>query len=209
LREATSALEFAGMQISPMQGHFMQMLVRLTGARRIIEVGTFTGYSTLCMALALPEDGELVALDVSQEWTAIGRRHWARAGVDGKIDLRLAPAVESLDGLIADGRAGQFDLAFIDADKSGYPDYWERALVLLRPGGAIAADNALFSGRVLPDVSDDELLAARAHLPEERQQSALAAVHALRRFNETIRHDDRVDHAMTPIGDGITLAVKR
>jgi predicted O-methyltransferase YrrM len=191
LREETAALPAAGMQISPEQGQFMALLVRLMGARRCLEVGVFTGYSSLVVALALPEDGRIVACDVSEKWTAIARNYWRAAGVDHKIDLRLAPAVATLDELIAQGESGTFDLAFIDADKASYLDYYERALALLRPGGLIMVDNTLWDGRVVdPEVSDADTV-------------------AIRHFNETVHADQRVDMSLLPIGDGLTLARKR
>jgi predicted O-methyltransferase YrrM len=191
LREETAALPAAGMQISPEQGQFMALMVRLMGARRCLEVGVFTGYSSLVVALALPEDGRIVACDVSEKWTAVARTYWQAAGIDHKIDLRLAPAVATLDVLIAQGHSGTFDLAFIDADKASYLDYYERALTLLRPGGLIMVDNTLWDGRVIdPEVSDADTV-------------------AIRHFNETVHADQRVDVSLLPVGDGLTLARKR
>ncbi len=193
LREETQRElgRWSAMQVSPEQGAFMALLIRLTGARRAIEVGTFTGYSALRVAEALPADGRLVACDVSAEWTAIGRRHWAAAGVADKIDLKLAPAVETLDALIARGQSGTFDFAFIDADKENYDAYYERCLTLLRPGGALAIDNVLWGGRVADAAVTDP------------------ATVAIRALNEKVREDGRVQAAMLPVGDGLTLAVKR
>jgi predicted O-methyltransferase YrrM len=191
LREATAPLAMARMQISPEQGQFFQLLIELTGARRCIEVGVFTGYSALCVAMALPPEGKLIACDVSDEWTSIGRPFWEEAGVAGKIDLRLAPAVETLDALLAQGQAGSFDFAFIDADKSNYDAYYERLLQLLRPGGLIAIDNVLWGGRVIdPEAQDEDTVALRA-------------------LNQKIHGDQRVTVSMVPIGDGLTLARKR
>jgi predicted O-methyltransferase YrrM len=191
LREETAALSSAGMQISPEQGQFMALMVRLMGARRCLEVGVFTGYSSLVVALALPEDGRIVACDVSEKWTAVARTYWQAAGIDHKIDLRLAPAVATLDVLIAQGHSGTFDLAFIDADKASYLDYYERALTLLRPGGLIMVDNTLWDGRVIdPEVSDADTV-------------------AIRHFNETVHADQRVDVSLLPVGDGLTLVRKR
>jgi predicted O-methyltransferase YrrM len=191
LREETLALPRASMQISPEQGQLMALLVRLVGARRIVEVGTFTGYSALAMALALPADGQLIACDVSAEWTAIARRYWAEAGVAERIALRLAPAVETLDALIAAGDAGTFDLAFIDADKENSLNYYERVLTLLRTGGIVLIDNVLWGGSVAdPQRVDADTTAIRA---------LNAAVHA----------DARVDMSLVPIGDGLTVARKR
>ena len=179
------------MQVSPEQGAFMRWLVRLLGARRTLEVGTFTGYSALVVAEALPDDGQLIACDVSEEWTAIGRPFWERAGVAHKIDLRLKPAVDTLDELIDAGEAGSFDFAFIDADKANYDAYYERCLILLRRGGVIGIDNVLWGGRVADERAQDE------------------DTRAIRALNLKVNADERVDAAMLPIGDGLTLAVKR
>ena len=179
------------MQVSPEQGAFMRWLVRLLGARRTLEVGTFTGYSALVVAEALPDDGQLIACDVSEEWTAIGRPFWERAGVAHKIDLRLKPAVDTLDELIDAGEAGSFDFAFIDADKANYDAYYERCLTMLRRGGVIGIDNVLWGGRVADERAQDE------------------DTRAIRALNLKVNADERVDAAMLPIGDGLTLAVKR
>lgn len=191
LREATAELPDAGMQSAPEQAQFMAFLVELIGARRILEIGTFTGYATLAMALALPEDGRITALDVNDDWTAIGRRHWREAGVAERIDLRLGLASENLDALVAEGQAGSFDLVFIDADKKSYDIYYERALVLVRVGGLILLDNVLWGGRVA-DVSD-----------HSRQTEILRAI------NAKIHRDARVSTSLLPIADGLTLARKR
>ncbi|MDX1434121.1 MAG: class I SAM-dependent methyltransferase, partial [Gammaproteobacteria bacterium] len=171
LRAETAGMERAGMQISPEQGQLMGLLVELMGARRALEIGVFTGYSALCVALALPADGRLTACDVNEEWTAMARRYWAEAGVAEKIDLRIAPAVDTLDALVRDGRAGYFDFAFIDADKVSYPAYYERCLTLVRAGGLIAIDNTLWQGRVIDerDQSDDTVTirALNAQLHED------------------------------------------
>jgi predicted O-methyltransferase YrrM len=190
LREETGRLPMAMMQITPEQGQLMALLVRLLQARRCLEVGTFTGYSALWVALALPADGRLTACDVSAEWTAIARRHWEQAGVADKIDLRLAPALETLDDLISQGESGRFDFAFIDADKSNYWNYYERTLCLLRPGGLIAIDNTLWSGR--PADADD--------------RDATTAV--IRDFNARLYRDRRVHISLLPVGDGLTLVWK-
>ena len=191
LREETASHPHANMQISADQGQFMGLLMHLIGAKRTIEVGVFTGYSSLSVALALPDDGHIIACDVNEEWTAVARRYWRDAGVEHKIDLRLRPALETLDGLIAAGEAGRFDFAFIDADKSNYQNYFDRALVLVRPGGLIAVDNVLWSGRVLDsDTKDKDTSAIRA-------------------FNEKLRSDDRVWVSMLPIRDGLTLACRK
>ena len=191
LREETRALPQGGMQISPEQGQFMALLVRIHGARRCLEIGTFTGYSALAVALALPADGKLLCCDVSAEFTAVARRYWQEAGVDRKIELRLGPALETLDRLLAQNRAGTYDFAFIDADKGNYDGYYERALRLVRPGGIVALDNVLWGGAVADPARTDPDTAA------------------LRALNEKIHADDRVEAAMLPIGDGLTLAVKR
>lgn len=191
LREETARMPEARMQISPEQGQFMQLIVELTSARRIIEIGTFTGYSSTVMALAMPEDGRIVCCDVSEKFTAIARRAWTNASVDGKIDLRIAPATETMDALLAGGARGTFDLAFIDADKSSYDAYYERSLELLRPGGVVMIDNVLWSGRVADASIED------------------ADTRALRALNGKILRDLRVTQSMLPIGDGLTLARKR
>jgi predicted O-methyltransferase YrrM len=188
LRERTSTMENARMQISPDEGAFLAMLVRLVPARRILEVGTFTGYSSTAMALAQDADGRILCCDVSREWTDIARQAWTDAGVADRVELRLAPAVETLDALLADGQGSRFDMAFIDADKANYDTYYERALQLVRPGGLIAIDNVLWSGRVA-DESDQD-----------------ADTQAIRALNEKIATDERVDLAMTPVADGVTLA---
>jgi caffeoyl-CoA O-methyltransferase len=191
LRAETARLPAAGMQVSPEQGQFMALLVRLLGARRCLEVGTFTGYSALACALALPPDGRLVTLDISAEWTTVARRHWLDAGVADRIDLRLGPAAGSLAALLAEGAADSFDFAFIDADKTGYDGYYELALQLVRPGGLIAFDNVLWSGRVAdPNAQDADTIALRA-------------------LNRKLHTDPRVDLSMLPIGDGLTLARRR
>ncbi len=191
LREETAKMPMGRMQISPEQGQFMSLLVRLMGARQTLEVGVFTGYSSLCIAQALPPDGRHVACDVSAEWTAIGQRYWEEAGVTDRIALRLAPAVMTLDALLAEGRENTFDFAFIDADKLSYDAYYERALRLVRPGGMIAVDNVLWGGSVA-DPSDQD---------EDTQ--------AIRALNDKIHRDPRVDMSLLPIGDGLTLALKR
>jgi predicted O-methyltransferase YrrM len=191
LREETAPLPLGRMQISPEQGQCMGLLMRLMDARMTIEVGVFTGYSSISVALALPDDGKIIACDVSEEWTSIARRYWHEAGVASKIDLRLRPALETLDALLAEGRAGAFDFAFIDADKSNYSNYYERCIKLVRPGGLIAIDNVLWHGDVInPAKQDEDTLEIRA-------------------FNERVSRDDRVWVSMLPISDGLTLAMKR
>lgn len=191
LRQETQAMPMGGMQVSPDQGQFMGLLVELIGAKRIVEVGTFTGYSSIAMALALPADGRLIACDVSDEFTSIARRYWQEAGVADKIELRLGPAVATLDGMLAAGEAGCFDMAFIDADKENYDAYYERCLQLLRPGGLILIDNVLWGGRPA-DVN-------------EQDESTVA----IRTLNAKIRADQRVTASLLSIGDGLTLARKR
>jgi predicted O-methyltransferase YrrM len=191
LREETAPMERATMQIGPEQGQLMALLVQLIGARNTLEIGTFTGYSALVVALALPPEGHVVACDVSEEWTSIGRRYWAEAGVAHKIDLRLGPAVDTLDALLADGRTGDFDFAFIDADKESYDAYYERCLQLVRPGGLIAVDNVLWHGAVIDPAAKD------------------ADTEAIRALNAKLKDDDRVSLSLVPIGDGLTLARRR
>ena len=189
--ETQSGVRAAIMQITPEQGAFMAMLVRMIGAKKTLEVGVYTGYSSLCVALALPDDGRITACDTSEEWTAIAQRYWQQAGVDHKIDLHLRPAVETLDELIANGAAGTYDFAFIDADKTNYDAYYERSLTLLRPSGMIGIDNVLWSGQVVD--------------PSDTTESTAA----IRAINRKVHDDQRVDICMLLIGDGLTLACKR
>lgn len=190
LAEETAADAKAHMRIGWEQGRFLMLLARLTQARKTVEIGVYTGYSALCMALALPPEGRITACDISAPWTAVAKRYWAEAGVEQKIDLKLAPALDTLESLIDAGQAGSFDLAFIDADKGNYANYFDRCLALARPGGVIAVDNTLWYGRVIdPDNNDPETLAIRA-------------------FNERVRADTRVDACLTAISDGMTLAIK-
>ncbi len=190
LRAETSIDPMAGMQIAPEQGQFMALLVRLMGAAKALEVGVFTGYSALCVALALPAHGKLTACDISEAWTSIAKRYWERAGVAHKIDLRLAPAIDTLDALLAAGHAGSYDFAFIDADKGNYDGYYERTLRLLRSGGLIIIDNVLWDGRVADDRVTD------------------ADTRAIRALNEKIHQDPRVTISLIPVADGLTLALK-
>lgn len=190
LREATRTHAHAGMQISPEQGQFMALLVKLIGARRTIEIGTFTGYSALSVALALPEDGRLLACDINDAYTQVGRPFWEQAGVAHKIELQLAPALRTLDARLAAGEAGAYDFAFIDADKTGYDAYYEHCLQLLRPGGLIAIDNTLWGGAVARPADD-------------------ADTRALQALNAKLHHDERVDLSLLPFSDGLTLARKR
>jgi predicted O-methyltransferase YrrM len=191
LREETAKLSMARMQISPEQGQLMALLVQLMGAKKTLEIGVFTGYSALAVALALPDDGKIIACDISEEYTAIAKDFWERAGVSEKIDLRIAPALETLDQLISEGETGSFDLAFIDADKRNYENYYERALTLLRPGGLILIDNVLWSGKVIdPTITDKQ-------------------TQAIREFNQKLHQDSRISLSLIAIADGLTLALKR
>ena len=191
LRDETSEVVGFNMQISPEQGQFMSLLIKMLGVKKAIEIGTFTGYSALCVARALPSDSRLIACDVSEEWTAIARRYWREAAVDDKIDLKIGPALDTLDALIDDGQSATFDFAFIDADKGNYAGYYERCLTLLRPGGLVGIDNTLWSGAVAD--------------PENQSADTVA----IRALNRLVFEDDRVDSCLLPIGDGLSLAVKR
>lgn len=191
LREETAQLPEHNMQISPEQGQFMRLLVQLTGGRKGIEIGVFTGYSALSVALGLPDDGQLIALDVSEEWTDVGRKYWEMAGVAHKIDLRIAPALESLQNLVAEGKEETFDFAFIDADKVNYQNYYEYCLRLLRPNGLIAIDNVLWSGRVAD--------------PKSTEPDTVA----IRQLNEKLFKDERIDLSLLPLSDGLTLVRKK
>ena len=191
LREETSRLEAASMQIGRDQGRFMTLLLCCLGARRTIEVGVFTGYSTLITALALPNTGRIVACDINRQWTEIALRYWREAGVADKIDLRIGPAADTLDAMLAGGEGESYDFAFIDADKSGYDNYYERCLALLRPGGVIAIDNALWGGSVANSAKNN------------------ADTQAIRGLNEKISRDPRVEAYLAPVGDGVHLAWKR
>ena len=190
LREETAAYPNASIQTSPEQTQFLAFLASAMGARRAIELGVFTGYTTLALALQLPADGKVIACDVSEPWTAVARRYWREAGVEGKIDLRIAPALDTLDKLLKDGGTAAFDLIYIDADKPNYLAYYERALKLLRSGGIVAADNVLWKGQVWDKAVED------------------AETRAVRKFNETVVADARVFVTLLPIRDGLTLARK-
>ena len=191
LRQETSQHSASIMQISPDQGQFMALLVKLLGATKTLDIGVFTGYSSLVVALALPEHGKVIACDRDPQATAIARLYWQEAGVAHKIELRLAPALETLDKLIADGESGSFDFAFIDADKRNYSNYYERALTLLRPGGMVAIDNVLWFGSVAD--------------PQDTDKRTIA----IREFNQKLHQDTRVDISMLAIADGLTLALKK
>ena len=190
LRAETAAIEFSEMQIAPEQGQFMALLVKLIAARRALEIGTFTGYSSISIASALPQGGELVCCDDSDEWTLVAKKYWQQAGLEDRIDFRLGDAARSLQALIDDGQAGTFDFIFIDADKQNYLLYYELSLSLLRAGGLMAVDNTLWSG----DVAD----------PENMEPGT----RAIRRFNEMLKQDERVEISLVPIGDGLTLVHK-
>ena len=192
LRQATAQLPSSGMQIAPDQGQFMALLIQLMGAKKVLEIGTFTGYSALCMALALPDDGTLITCDIEEKCREFGPPYWQAAGVADRIDLRIAPALDTLNTLLANGQAGTFDFAFIDADKVNYRHYYEKSLELLRPGGLIAIDNVLWGGDVAdPDITDD---------PDTI---------ALRNLNQTLHQDERIDLSLLAIADGLALALKR
>ena len=190
LREETENHPRASMQTAPEQGQFLHLLARILGAKKTLEVGVFMGYSSTWVALALPAGGKIVACDISEEYTSRARLCWRETGVERKIDLRLGPAIETLDSLIAEGQAGSFDFAFIDADKGNYANYYDRALVLLRPGGLIAVDNVLWNGSVIDAGVHD------------------ADTEAIRAFNRKLHADERVALSMVPLGDGLTLACK-
>jgi predicted O-methyltransferase YrrM len=190
LRQETAEMPRSIMQISPEQGQFMALLIKLIGAKKTLEVGVFTGYSSLVVALALPADGKIVACDVSEEYTSVARRYWQDAGVADKIDLHIAPALETLDNLLTAGEAGTFDFAFIDADKSNYDNYYEQCLELIRPGGLIAIDNVLWSGKV----ADTEI--------QDNQTNKIRAL------NHKLHQDSRITLSLVPIADGLTLAMK-
>ncbi|WP_425516587.1 class I SAM-dependent methyltransferase [Rickettsiella endosymbiont of Dermanyssus gallinae] len=191
LREETAKLSSSVMQISPEQGQFMALLIGLMGAKKTLEIGVYTGYSSLAVALALPENGQIIACDLSTETSAIAKRFWVKAGVEQKIDLKLAPALQTLDQLIEQGASNTFDFAFIDADKCNYANYYERSLTLVRPGGLILIDNVLWSGRVADPKDHDK------------------QTEAIRQLNTMIYHDQRVNMSLLPLGDGITLIQKR
>ena len=191
LREETLKLPLGVMQVSPEQGQFMALLVRITGATRIVEIGTFTGYSSLVMALALPDSGKLITCDISEDYTNTARQYWQKAGVADRIELKLAPALETLDALLSSGQTGTFDMAFIDADKTEYIGYYERCLQLLKSGGLILVDNVLWGGRV-----------ARSEVED-------SDTNTLRQFNDLLHRDERIGLSMLPVGDGLTIARKR
>jgi predicted O-methyltransferase YrrM len=199
LREETAGNPHAIMQIPPEQGQFLSFLVKAIGAKKTLEIGTFTGYSALCVALALPADGRVVACDIKSDWVDVGRKYWQEAGVDHKIDFRLGQALETLDSLLEGGEAGSFDFVFIDADKGNYDNYYEKSLLLLRSGGIIAIDNVLLFGSVVdPEMLDADL----------RSRISAADIEAMRALNRKISCDPRVDQTMLPLADGVTLVRK-
>ena len=191
LREETDKLQWSIMQVSADQAQFMFLLLKMINAKRVLEIGTFTGYSTLVMANALPEDGEMIACDTSEEWTRTAKDYWQQAGVDHKIELRLAPALQTLKQLVEQGQQESFDAAFIDADKLNILNYYEYCMALLRPGGLIMIDNVLWGGSVVDSTKQDE------------------DTNAIRAANKFIFQDERVDISLVPIGDGLTLARKK
>ena len=209
LREETAKDPRKNIAIHPMQGQFMGVLVRALQPKKIVEVGVFTGYSSLSMALAMPADAQMWCFDISEDWTAVAKKFWEQAGLGDRIELRLAPATESMQALIDEGHAGTVDLIFIDADKQNYLNYWEQSLELLRPGGLMIADNTMFQELVPARVTDEMVAEHFSFYPDEVIAEVTDSVHRVRAFNEKVHKDDRVDLAMIPVGDGMTFAVKR
>ena len=191
LREQTEKMPLAVMQIAYDQAHFFQFIIQMMGVKNVLELGTFTGYSSLAMALALPDDGKVATCDINDEWTGIAKEYWREAGVIDKISLHLGPAIETLNGFLSEGRQESFDFAFIDADKSGYVEYYEKCLQLIRPGGLIAIDNVFMLGKVVDD-----------------QENSLG-IRTIRQLNEKIKQDDRITYCIIAIGDGVTLVNKK
>jgi predicted O-methyltransferase YrrM len=209
LREETAAHPFAICQVTHRQGLFLQLIVKTTGAKKVIDVGSFTGYSALCMALALPEDGWLVGMETAEDVAQIARRYWEKAGVTHKTDLRVGPAADSMQALLDEGHGQTFDLLFIDADKPNYPTYWELGLALARPGGMLVYDNTLLSGSV-PQENEDAMRRKLAELwPEEMLDIMVLFAVQTREFNEKISNDPRADVLLLPFEDGLTIATKR
>lgn len=208
LREETLKDPRFNMAVSPMEGQFLGVLVRMLVAKKICEVGVYTGYSSLSMALALPPGGHIWCFDVSEPWTNVARKHWKAAGVDSKITLRLAPGAESMKWLLDNGHGGSFDLVFIDADKPSYPQYWDLAYELLRKGGTVIADNTMFQGFVTATMTDAAIRAATAKRPPAVQEEIVCSTHAIRAFNKKVHADKRFATALVPVADGMTFAVK-
>ncbi len=209
LRIDTESDPRKNMAIHPMQGQFMGVMVQALQPRKIVEVGTFTGYSSLSMALEMPDDARMWCFDISEDWTALAKKHWQLAGLDDRIDLRLAPGTDSLQALIDEGHTGTVDMVFIDADKPNYTNYFELGLQLLRKGGVMIVDNTMFQELVPLSVSDEQIRAYFGHYPDETVEELTHSVHCIRAFNAQIHKDERVSLAMIPVGDGMTFAVKR
>lgn len=208
LREESMRDPRFNMAVSPMEGQFLSVLVRMLAPKKICEVGVYTGYSSLSMALALPPGGHIWCFDVSEPWTNVAKKHWRASGVDDKITLRLAPGDESMKWLLDTGHAGTFDLVFIDADKPSYHKYWDLAHALLKKGGTVIADNTMFQGFVPASVTDDKIKAKFAHYPPETQAEVVKAAHAIRAFNKRVHADARFAISLVPVGDGMTFGVK-
>lgn len=208
LREETMKDPRFNMAVSPMEGQLLGVLVRMLNARKICEVGVYTGYSSLSMALALPPGGHIWCFDLSEAWTNVAKKHWQAAGVSDRITLRLAPGADSMQWLLDTGHAGTFDLVFVDADKPNYHRYWDLAHALLRKGGTVIADNTMFQAFVPARVTDADIRARFAHYPSAAQEEVVKAAHAIRAFNERIHADARFALSLIPVGDGMTFGVK-
>jgi predicted O-methyltransferase YrrM len=208
LREETQKDPRFNMAVSPMEGQFLGVLVRMLAPKKICEVGVYTGYSSLSMALALPPGAHIWCFDVSEPWTSVAKKHWKAAGVDSRITLRLAPGAESMQWLLDTGHRGTFDLVFVDADKPSYPKYWELAHELLRTGGTIIADNTMFQSFVPPRITDADVRAKIANRPPAVQDEIVGSLHAIRAFNKQVHADKRFAISLVPVGDGMTFAVK-
>ncbi len=208
LRKRTAAMPVVNvMLVSQELASLLQLLIRSIGARNVIEIGVFTGYSTLAMAMALPPDGKIVAMDLSEKWTAIARDHWQQAGYADRIDLRIAHAKDTLDELVAQG--GRYDFVFLDANKDGYCDYWECGMALLRSGGLLVADNTLFGGRVVPSYTEERIRQEVPVVPPSLQDLKVAYTEGARRFNALVAKDDRAEAVLLPALDGVTIARRR
>jgi len=208
LREETQKDPRFNMAVSPMEGQFLGVLVRMLAPKKICEVGVYTGYSSLSMALALPPGAHIWCFDVSEPWTSVAKKYWKAAGVDSRITLRLAPGAESMQWLLDTGHRGTFDLVFVDADKPSYPKYWELAHELLRTGGTIIADNTMFQSFVPPRITDADVQAKIANRPPAVQDEIVGSLHAIRAFNKQVHADKRFAISLVPVGDGMTFAVK-